>query len=175
MKVLSKIKDFIGAYPLFSAMMGFILLMVILGVCSCEPGTIAASNDTEEEYIPVAGVYRVTKGTQEVITNEEQYTKSLIGYHLTVSQNRGIIHSLACLGEIQDNGVVRCEGSEDWGFDMGYGPYLGIVGGKLDFNPDGELLVRTQINGEYTWIDYAYTINLDLEAELVDTENNDDG
>lgn len=169
MKILFRtVKSFIIYNKTFCCMLGLIIFFALVGVCSCSPGEINAPVDTDDcadkTYPVVSGVYEIYGGTQEVITVDDQEIINLEGSFFAVSQNKGVVSAIGCLGQLSANGSVECMGSENWNIDSWYGPYVGFITGKLDFNSESTLVVKMQIIGHYTQYEFSYTINLDLRA-----------
>ena len=176
--MLSKVKYFVKEHPISSIGIGVVVILLLFGLCSCSPGVIHASNGEEDSYqinnavyMPVAGVYEITRGTEQVIDASGTDKKDLTGFVFPVSQNTFIIEALSCLSYIKEGGFVGCGGSKSYTFDGQFGAIQSATSGAMIFHEDETMEMKIEISGAYVEYDYSFTIHYDLEAKLRHFDN----
>lgn len=173
-KLKEKVVGLVKKHKVTALLCGIVLLLILGNcLCSCSPGVIHADDGDnividDAIYMPVAGIYEITEGTQQIIDESSDETVELAGYVFPVNQNTWVVNTLGCTSYLKIGGFVGCGGSESYSFDGWYGPIEATVSGTIIFHEDETMEMKIQINGEYTDQNYSYTINYDLKAKKKD-------
>jgi len=134
-----------------------VVLTFVFGLCGCSTSGPATCDGTS-----VAGVYKVTKGTQTIKdsqgTNE---VNDITEAYILVAQGGCAVNHFECMGVMED-GLVQCD-SINYGLDMFVGPYVQRTQGLLDFTGEG-MEASFSFTMDFPWVDYTGESDVNFKA-----------